>query len=200
MAAFEYALTHGCDGFEFDVRHTRDGRNVLWHDASWNEHDVATTDYSDLVDRSGNRLPVLEDVLDKFGDCAFLDIEIKFPGHEESVIAALRVNPPQRGFIVSSFLPDVLLRLHALAPAVLLGLICDRAQTMAVWYELPIQVVLPHYSLVQPGLIAEVHGHGLQIMTWTVNEQRQMSQLADWGTDGLISDDPRILYQTFHSD
>ena len=32
LDAFEYALSQGCDGFEFDVRYTRDCRNVLWHD------------------------------------------------------------------------------------------------------------------------------------------------------------------------
>ena len=37
-------------------------------------------------------------------------------------------------------------------------------------------------------------------MTWTVNDARRMRQLAEWGIDGIISDDPRLLYQTFQSD
>lgn len=200
LAAFEYALEHGCDGFEFDVRHTRDGRNVLWHDASWNGLHIASTDYLDLTDRSGGRLACLEDVLEIFGSRAYLDIEIKVSGHEESVIAALRANPPQRGFIVSSFLPEVLLRLHEMADELPLGFICDRGDALSLWRELPIGVLLPHYAMVQPALTLDVHNRGLQIMTWTVNDQRRMRQLADWEIDGLISDDPRLLYQTFHSE
>jgi glycerophosphoryl diester phosphodiesterase len=32
FAAFDLALQHGCDGFEFDVRLTGDGRAVICHD------------------------------------------------------------------------------------------------------------------------------------------------------------------------
>ena len=200
LAAFEFALDHGCDGFEFDVRHTRDGRNVLWHDACWNGRDIASTDYLDLTDRSGNRLPVLEDVLDRFGDRAYLDIELKVSGYEECVVAPLRANPPQRGFMVSSFLPEVILQLRRMADELPLGFICDRDDALSLWRELPISVLLPHYALVQPALALDVHQRGLQIMTWTLNDRRRMRQLADWGIDGLISDDPRLLYQTFHSE
>ena len=200
MAAFEFALDHGCDGFEFDVRHTRDGRNVLWHDAGWNGRDIASTDYLDLTDRNGDRLACLEDVIEKFGTRAYLDIEIKVSGHEESVIAAVRANPPQRGFMVSSFLPEVILQLHEMADELPLGFICDRGDVLSLWRELPISVLLPHYPLVQPALALDVHQRGLQIMTWTVNEKRRMLQLADQCIDGLISDDPHLLYQTFHSE
>ncbi|HZD32598.1 MAG TPA: glycerophosphodiester phosphodiesterase family protein, partial [Candidatus Angelobacter sp.] len=49
LAAFEYALAQGSDGFEFDVRHTLDGRNVLWHDADYNGRPIAATDLSQLT-------------------------------------------------------------------------------------------------------------------------------------------------------
>ncbi len=200
LPAFEYALAHGCDGFEFDVRHTRDSRNVLWHDPEWQGLEVAATDYSVLADRNGARLPLLEDVLRLFGHRAWLDVELKVSGGEESVIAALRSTPPGRGVIVSSFFPDVLERMRELAPELPLGFICDRDEAIAVWREMPIQVLLPHFSLIQKNLIAEVHQSGLQIMAWTVNDSRKMKELAEWTIDGLISDDPRLLYQTFHSD
>jgi len=200
LAAFEFALDHGCDGFEFDVRHTRDGRNVLWHDAGWNGRDIASTDYLDLTDRNGGRLACLEDVIEKFGMRAYLDIEIKVSGYEESVIAAVRANPPQRGFMVSSFLPEVILQLHEMADELPRGFICGRGDALSLWRELPISVLLPHYPLVQPALALDVHQRGLQIMTWTVNEKRRMLQLADQCIDGLISDDPHLLYQTFHSE
>ena len=200
LAAFEFALAEGCDGFEFDVRSTRDGRNVLWHDPEWQGMQIDATDYAGLADRRGNRPACLEDVLQRFCHRAWLDIELKVPGGEDSVVAALRANPPQRGFVVSSFLPGVLLRLHGLAPELPLGFICDRDETIAAWREMPVRILLPHYSLLQPVLIAEAHDNGLHVMTWTVNDSGKMHELAEWGIDGLISDDPRLLYQTFHSD
>ena len=193
-------MSQGCDGFEFDVRHTRDGRNVIWHDPSCGGKEIACTDGDELLGRDGRHLAVLEDVLTQFGNSAYLDIEMKVSGSEESIVAALRANPPQRGFIVSSFFPRILLRLHSLDDRLPLGFICDRRSALARWRDLPVQVVLPRYNLLLPRIIEEVHQSGRQIMTWTVNTKEQLRSASEWGIDGLISDDPGLLYQTFHSD
>ena len=200
LVALEYALSQGCDGFEFDVRHTRDGRNVLWHDPDWNGKVIAATDYAGLADRNGCRLACLEDVLEKFAQRAYLDIELKVSGNEESVVAALRARPPQHGFIVSSFLPEILVRVHEIDTQPPLGYICDRRDRIDVWQRLPIRVFLPRYDLVNTELIEELHRKGRELMTWTVNSKRQMRQLAEWGIDGLISDDPQLLCRTFHTE
>ena len=196
LAAFECALSQGCDGFEFDVRHTRDGHIVLWHDPEFNGRDIAATDSRELVAHDGIHLACLEEVLQQFGHRAYLDIEMKVAGGEERVVAALKRNPPQRACIVSSFLPPVLLRLHEIDVKVTLGYICEHAAMMDRWRELPIGVFLLRHDLVSPQLIDEVHGRGKQVMTWTVNSESQMRRLAEWGVDGLISDDPRLLFRT----
>src|SRR5579863_593722 len=82
MAAFNYAMARGCDGFEFDVRYTRDRRSVLCHDADINQQEVAATEYAGLERRCDYPLASLEDVLQRFGPTAYLDIELKVHGHE----------------------------------------------------------------------------------------------------------------------
>ncbi len=196
LEAFEYALSQGCDGFEFDVRYTRDGRNVLWHDAQFNGKDIASTEYAGLGDRDEGCLATLDDVLRQFGERAYLDIELKVAGGEDGIVAALKHNPPQRGYVVSSFLPEVLRRLRRANDQIPLGYICERGDWMDRWRELPIKVFLPRHDRVQAQLVEEVHDRGLQIMTWTVNSPRHMRQLAGWGVDGLISDDPGLLFRT----
>jgi glycerophosphoryl diester phosphodiesterase len=200
LAAFEYALSQGCDGFEFDVRQTRDGRDVIWHDSDWNRLPIAATDYARLTGPKGDSLPTLDDVLQQFGHRAFLDIELKVRGAEISVVEALRAVPPQRGYMLSSFLPDTLIRLHNIDSSLPLGYICERDYALPVWRNIPIQTILPRYGLVQQELIDEAHRLGRQVATWTVNSENQMLQLAEWGIDGLISDDPALLYRTFHSE
>jgi glycerophosphoryl diester phosphodiesterase len=69
-----------------------------------------------------------------------------------------------------------------------------------MWRDLPVQVVLPRYNLVQLQIVDEVHQSGRQIMIWTVNTEEQLRSASEWGVDGLISDSPELLYQTFHSD
>lgn len=198
LAAFEYALAQGCDGFEFDVRHTDDERNVLCHDAEWHGLEIASSRHADLVGRDGAYLPTLEEALDRFGQSAYLDIELKVSGGEPSVVAALKTRPPLCGFMVSSFHPQILANLRALDATVPLGFLCDRDKAMAAWRQMPVGVVLPHDAYVTRSLIEEAHERGLQIMTWTVNDARRMRELAEWGIDGIISDDPKLLYQTFH--
>jgi glycerophosphoryl diester phosphodiesterase len=172
---------------------------VLWHDAEFNGREVAASDFADLAGRAGNKLALLEDVLKQFGRSAYLDIELKVAGHEESLIAALKISPPQCGFIVSSFLPEVISRLNDLDDGLPLGFICDRDEAMPLWRILPTKAFLPRHDFVRPQLIADVHRSGRRIMTWTVNSPGRMQELASWGIDGLISDDPTLLYQTFHN-
>lgn len=197
LAAFDYALEHGCDGFEFDVRYTGDRRSILHHDPKLKGRKVATTDHAPLERRIGYKLPSLEDVLLRFGATAWLDIELKVAGEEEAVAATLRAHPPQRGFVLSSFLPDVLLRLREIDPSLPLGYICEHKDDALLWSGLPIRFFLPHYSLASELLVEEAHRRKIQLFAWTVNLRDDLLRLASWGIDGLISDDPKLLSQTF---
>ena len=197
LAAFDYAVACGCDGFEFDVRYTRDRRHVLCHDPEHGGKKVAEHDYAGLERRHGYNLPCLEEVLHRFGAHCYLDIELKVPGNERAVVAALHATPPQRGFVVSSFLPEVVRALHEIHAPLPLGYICKDEEAARCWSELPIKIFLPHYSLVTQRLIDEAHARGIQLFTWTVNKRADLLRLASWRVDGLVSDDPKLLADTF---
>jgi glycerophosphoryl diester phosphodiesterase len=193
FAAFDYALAQGCDGFEFDVRHTRDRCNVVCHDPQLGGFTVAEVDLSALRGTDALAVPCLEDVLARYSARAYLDIELKESGNEESVAKALHQYRPKAGFVVSSFKRDVLLHLHKYDPSLPLGYICDDKHRMNDWSDLPIAVVLPHFKLVSADLIESIHKGNVGVMTWTVNWETDMLRLASWGIDGLISDDPKLL-------
>ncbi len=202
LAAFEHALSSGCDGFEFDVRYTSDRRQVLWHDPKIGRHEIANIEYSLLAglrrpERRSTAVPCLEDVLRIFGNRAFLDIELKVVGCEEDIVARLKAHPPSSGYVVSSFLPEVVLRLNQIDDTLPLGYICKDAEFAMEWSNLPIQIFLPHYKLVSQRLIDEVRRREMKLMAWTVNRPSDMLRLASWEVDGLISDDPGLLAQTF---
>lgn len=40
------------------------------------------------------------------------------------------------------------------------------------------------------------HARGLKVWVYTVNEPAQANQLLDWGVDGLISDNPALIWRT----
>lgn len=204
LAAFELALRHGCHGFEFDVRRTADGRAVICHDPRLAGLEVARATCAELVQHhrrlAGDAaIPCLEDVLARFAARAYLDIELKVTGLEEAVLAALRENPPQRGYLVSSFLAEVVQGIRARDPAVPVGFICDQKRALARWPALPVVAVLPQRSLVGRALVEEIHAAGRKVFVWTVNQRREMLRLAEWGVDGIISDDTELLGHTLEA-
>jgi len=196
LAAFDYALAKRLRRIRVRrALYPRPARRLVSRSA-FDGKEISATDYSDLL-RGRNELACLKDVFTRFGDTAYLDIELKVGGHEAQVVGALRAKPPSHGHVISSFLPEVLVRIRQLDGALPLGYICDRPEYIKIWTELPISVFLPQHKLVSPEMIDAVHRRGLKLFTWTVNQRPDLLRLADGGVDGLISDDPALLSSTF---
>ncbi len=188
FAAFDLALQHGCDGFEFDVRLSACGTAVVCHDSRVGRLTVERAQASQL-----STLPRLNDVLERYGQRAFLDIELKVKDLESNVLTALSDHPPARGYVVSSFIPDVVMYLEARNAAASIGIICETASQLARWPKLPVDYVIAHQSLVDRKLVQDVHRGNLKIFVWTVNDAEAMLHFVGWGVDGIISDNTELL-------
>ncbi len=193
-ASFDLALAQGCDGFEFDVRLTADGRAVVCHDARTRGLTIAKTSAEKLD------LPLLRDVLTRYRSTAFLDIELKVAGLETITADLLRQHVPARGFVVSSFLPEVLEAIHAVDAAIPLGLICETRVQFSRWLQLPVEYVIPHSTLAGRERISKIKDAAKKTFVWTVNVPADMKRFSQWGVDGIISDDPKRLALTFESE
>jgi glycerophosphoryl diester phosphodiesterase len=191
FAAFDQALSQGCDGIEFDVRLTADKVAVICHDARSKQKTIGRASAGELQD-----LPRLDAVLERYVGRAFLDIEIKEPGLGTLVVAALEKHPAKQGYVISSFLPEVLTELKEAGQSTRLGFIFDRRGDLQRWRELPVQYVIPHYRLVTTQLLNEVHDAGGKLITWTVNDRVTMLRLSSWKVDGIISDRTQLLART----
>jgi glycerophosphoryl diester phosphodiesterase len=121
-------------------------------------------------------------------------------GLEARVLTALREHPPERDYVVSSFLPDVLIELKARSAIVPVGLICEKPRQLMAWRKLPVDYVIVHQSLMTRRLVQLVHRAGRRIFAWTVNAPRTMLQFASWGIDGIISDRSELLVSTLRPD
>jgi glycerophosphoryl diester phosphodiesterase len=192
FASFDLALEHGCGGFEFDVRLTGCGRAVICHDPKIDHISVAQATADQL-----RHLPILDEVLSRYAQRAFLDIELKVPGLESKTLTALREYRLKENYVVSSFLPEVVAELKTRNANIQVGIICDQRGQLASFREIDIEYVIPHYSLITSKLVQEIHRAGKKIFAWTVNDSDSMLRLAEWGVDGIISDDTQLLLQTF---
>jgi glycerophosphoryl diester phosphodiesterase len=191
VESFDLALVHGCEGFEFDVRKMADGRAVICHDPVVGDLEISKAGPGSLT-----TLLTLKEVLTRYAGKAFLDIELKVLGLEHSLLSALRAHTPLRGFVVSSFLPEVLDALATLDPSLPLGLLSETPSQLARWKHAPAQWILPHFTQIDVDLCKAVHAEGKKIVAWTVNDRERMRRLASWGIDGLISDDTEALVAT----
>jgi glycerophosphoryl diester phosphodiesterase len=194
LASFDQALGDGCDGFEFDVRLALDGKAVVCHEPEVGGIEIAQASIEQLA-----ALPQLQSVLARYQERAFLDIELKVSGLEKVTVTLLQKYPPRRGFVVSSFLPEVLQAIHSENSGIALGLICETNAQLRSSSRLPVEYVIPHYKLVEEALIRQVQDADKKILVWTVNSSALMRRFAKYGVDGIISDNTSLLCRTVNS-
>jgi glycerophosphoryl diester phosphodiesterase len=108
----------------------------------------------------------------------------------------LREHPPERNYLISTFLPEVVMELKVRSGRVPVGIICSKASQLMAWKRLPVEYVIVHKALVTQRLVDLVQTAGKRIFAWTVNDRKSMLRLASWGVDAIISDRPRVLVNT----
>jgi len=189
-AAFDYALASGCDGFEFDVHLTADGHAVICHDDAVHGRKIAESSSAEL------KLPLLREVLVRYQNNAFLDIELKVNGIAKTAVDLLQSASPVHGVVVSSFAPEILQAIRRMDPRIPLGLICETQEQFEHWPEPPIDYVIPYCGLIRQDTVAQIKSARKKVFTWTVNLPAEMKRLAKWGVDGIISDHPARLAAT----
>ncbi len=196
LPAFELAHLQGADGVELDVRRTADRRlRVL--------HDPAPSGGRPLVERLDadveRWIPSLDDAL---AACrGIVNVEIKdLPGEpgfdDERTTARLvaralagRPDPP----VVSSFDPGALRTVAEVAPDLPLALLSITGTGPAmipIAVDLGARAVHPADADVDAEYVRAAHGQGLEVNVWTVDDPDRIRQLARWGVDGVITNDP----------
>jgi glycerophosphoryl diester phosphodiesterase len=212
-ASFDAALDAGVDMIEFDVLPARwpaddDTPLILAHDY---EHplDGAVTLEEGLAHLAA----------DTFADVE-LDVDLKLPGYEARVVAALRERGLVERTLVSSQYMRSLVRIRALEPRLRLGWSVPRARrdyTKSVLWLLPalsalafmrrrlpglaaghlgegrVDAVMAHYRLATPKLVDAVHRAGGELYVWTVDDAEHIRRLEAMGVDAVITNDPRLF-------
>ena len=112
LETLQLAASSGVDGIEFDVRTTRDGQLIVFHDEDLRRlagdvrrpEELTADELSELVLRSEGTIPRLQDVTSSVPAPVQLDIEIKGAEAVEGVILKLQTSAGLRErSIVSSF-------------------------------------------------------------------------------------------------
>lgn len=216
--SFDAALAHGVDMIEFDVLPVlgSDGRP----DTAQGELLLAHT-YEDMRERT----PLtLEEGLAYLASPAFaaleFDVDVKIPGYEARVVAALREYGLLERSLVSSTYPQTLACIRRLEPMLRLGWSVPRARrdyTASKLYVAPALAailvarrILParaanelragrcdalmvHWRFVTRRLVEAVRSARGELYVWTVDEAPRIRTLEALGVTGIITNDPRLF-------
>lgn len=204
LAAFDRALALGAPWVELDVQ-WHAGRLWVFHDSRLErctdgrgrlvDHDARALRRLDAG--NGQKIPWLEEVLDRIDARAGVNVELKTAdGTAARVAAVLRRYvdagwPPQQ-FLVSSFHLPELRDFKRRLPEVPLGVLLSGVplKLAAVATELDAAVLSLELDFADPALIADAHRRGLKVYVYTVNEPDDIARLRKLGVDGIFTDYP----------
>ncbi|MBK6765003.1 MAG: glycerophosphodiester phosphodiesterase [bacterium] len=127
----------------------------------------------------------------------FVNIEIKVPGHEKTVLELARTTLKKETFLFSSFLPDVVATYRALAPDVpAIWIVAERMtleDELNTIHRVHGNGIAFYHELITPELAGFFKIHNVPLFTWTVNDLAEFRRVVELGVSGVITDEPRLL-------
>lgn len=211
MAAFRLALEQGADGIELDVQLTADRAAVVYHDRTLKRTTgrrgrlgtidvdaLAGIDCGSWFDDSfaGERVPLLEEVLELCRDRAFVNIEMKGgrdPALVEAVIAAVRSTGMAASVLLSAFEHSLLIAAHRSAPDIARGVLVrplDFGARSQAARRVGAQAVVMARSQLRTDRVENAHGHGLAVIAYTIDRPKEIARCRRLGVDAIITNDP----------
>jgi glycerophosphoryl diester phosphodiesterase len=205
LPAFRRALALDADGIELDVRLTRDGVPVVFHDASLRRLTGLAGRLADqtwaalrrLRVRGREPIPRLVDVLRLTRGLAVVQIEMK-SGPIAPVVHAIRSARAAEWVILASFKAGLVADTRDLAPAIPRMLISEGREAPAALVRHLAAcgasgLSVNHEAIRSAAWVGHFHARGYAVWSWTVNDPAVARKLAGWGVNALLGDDPALL-------
>jgi glycerophosphoryl diester phosphodiesterase len=217
LESFHAAVEAGVDTIELDVLWLQDAQLPLEQRAPL----VVAHDWADAERRTPLTLTeALDAFLAPPLDKVEIDLDIKLPGREEELVEALRERGLSERAMVSTMELYSLGRILELAPELRRGWTYPKvtkdwpskrwakpamlAALRGMRYRLPglaaqqlpklgVEAMWVYHPLVSARLARICKLAGVELIAWTVDDEKRMRQLVAAGVDGICSNDPRIF-------
>ncbi|MBC7780275.1 MAG: glycerophosphodiester phosphodiesterase [Proteobacteria bacterium] len=194
LQAFDAAVRVGADGIETDVRMSRDGVPVLFHDEKVKGRPIADLARQDIAHLAGYPIPSLNDALLRFPKMIW-NIEIKAPAAIGAVLQALNAFASTHRIIVTSFRHDLVAQCARCAP-VPAGLLLSYAPAdlpallntydEAKW----LRTLVWDQRVLTPTLLRQARAARWWNFVYDVADPDSLRLLAAHGVDAVITDRP----------
>ncbi len=204
LAGIRAALRLGADAIEIDVQTSADGVPVLMHDLTVDRTTggrgaVAKLSLEELraLDAGGGEpVPTLAEVLALTAGKALLVAEIKQPGIEERLAAAVRQAGAPGDVMVWSFFPQALAAMRLAEPLLPAGLLIA-PQALPSWPQmrdtalrLGVQAVSIFHQGITEEIVRQTRRSALTLYAWTADTEADIQRLIELGVDGIVTNYP----------
>ena len=219
MAAFEHAVKLGYPCIETDVRSTRDGVAMVFHDENLDrltDHTgpLVERDWAQLDDvRIAGKEPIvrLDELLGAWPDLRLI-IDPKSDDVVTPLIDVLRRTNARDRVCIGSFSARRLRRIRdelpgctSCSPAEVVRLRADSWGVPTGKLAADCAQVPPRHPLfaglsipvVDAAFLRSAHARGMPVQVWTVNDDAEMAHVLDLGADGIMSDRVTALKDLF---
>ena len=217
LAAFELAREQGADGIELDVKLSADGIPVVIHDLTVDRTtdgkgtvaDLSLAALKELDAGEGQQIPTLAEVFESVGQDLFINVELTNYSTlkddlVEKVVEVVKKYKLEESILFSSFVPKNLKRAGQLLPQTPRGLLT--MNNFGGWILRTFLFRIGDYQALNPPMkniskkkIESLHGIDRRVYAWTINDPDDMRQLANWGIDGIITDDPALAIKVLRN-
>jgi glycerophosphoryl diester phosphodiesterase len=205
LQGMQQALAWGVDGIECDVKSTRDGELVVFHDSSLDrltngsgtvaEHSLM--ELKQLKINNQERIPTLAELLTllKPHPNLIIDIDIKVQDIEAKILKELKTQDLVDRTILSSKATQIVRRVHELNEEIATGFIFEYnyEDPISVAIDLGCTAIFPRLDLVSEELVLACRQNGLKLNPWSINSEADMQRFIDFGVDWIITDYPPKL-------
>jgi glycerophosphoryl diester phosphodiesterase len=208
--AYQHALSSGAEYAEMDIRKTRDGVLVIYHDAHALPGGplVASLTWDELCGRVGYRVPSAAEVMQLLGGKLRGHLDLKETGYEKEVIELALAAFGADGFVATTLEDVSVAAIKEAYPDVRTALSLGRdvpGWPVHRWAGVRGSELRPlrriracgadwaavHYRLARAGVAALCRRHGIGVMVWTVDGDRLIDEfLASGAADVLITNRP----------
>lgn len=208
LESFRKAVEIGADMIELDVRKTRDGVLIAFHDPDIEGKKVSDLTYEELLEiteEKGFKVPKLDEVVQLSKGKIGLDIELKEEGYEEQLVDLVREKLDYENYVMKSFSDKCVESIKRYDPKIetglLLGLENPDSKIQTRLSELfpkrrlnrcNADFAAPNFQLLRFFYLKRMRRSGYDIYVWTVNDMKMMRHLIKKGVDALITDRPDL--------
>ncbi len=114
---------------------------------------------------------------------------------------------------VQCFVPEMLPHVKKLNPSLLtsalfeptipqgikllVGFTANSEEIIQKTIEVKADFISPYYLYIKPDFVKTAHANNIKVLPWIVNDESTIVDMLNLNVDGIISDDPKLLFDTF---